>query len=110
MGGEKDTTWKSGCGVTDSGARLTYRVADVKTGQKTLSYLISGDDNIVTTEGFRYWSTGEINYKDFSFEYFYVYNTQRKKDSGAITDDLRTMAIEFCGEYQSAFKDSPYFK
>ena len=110
VGGEKDTTWRSGWGVTDSGARLTYRVADVQTGRITLSYLIPGDDNIVTKEGFRYWSTGEINCKEFSFEYFYVYNTKREKDSGAMTDDLRTMAIEFCGEYQSAFRDTPYFK
>ena len=55
----KGTTWNSGWGMMESGARLTWRVADVKTGQITLSFLIAVDDNVVSNNGFRYWSTGE---------------------------------------------------
>ena len=55
----KVTTWNSGWGMMESGARLTRRVADVKTGQITLSFLIAVDDNVVSNNGFRYWSTGE---------------------------------------------------
>ena len=55
----KGTTWNSGWGMMESGARLAWRVADVTTGQITLSFLIAVDDNVVSNNGFRYWSTGE---------------------------------------------------
>ena len=76
---EKGTTWNSGWGMMESGARLTWRVADVKTGRITLSFLIAGDDNVVTKDGFRYWSTGEVNCREGTFEYFYVYNAKKRK-------------------------------
>ena len=57
----KGTTWNSGWGMMESEARLTWRVADVKTGRITLSFLIAGDDNIVARDWFRYWSAGEVN-------------------------------------------------
>ena len=105
----KGTTWNSGWGMMESGARLTWRVADVKTGRITLSFLIAGDDNIVTRDGLRYWSTGEVNCREGTFEYFYVYDAKKRKGLEAETDDLRAMAFEFCGEYKSVFKDSPYY-
>ena len=75
----KGTTWNSGWGMMESGARLTWRVADVKTGRITLLFLTAGDDNIVTRDGLRYWSTGEVNCREGTFEYFYVYNAKKRK-------------------------------
>ena len=75
----KGTTWNSGWGMMESGARLTWRVADVKTGRITLSFLIAGDDNVVTKDGVRVWSTGEVNCREGTFEYFYVYNAKKER-------------------------------
>ena len=100
----KGTTWNSGWGMMESGARLTWRVADLKTGRITLSFLIAGDDNIMTRDGLRYWSTGEVNCREGTFEYFYVYNAKKRKGLEAETDDLITMAFEFCGEYKMSLR------
>ena len=61
----------------------------------TLSLLIVADDNIVTKDGFRYWSTGKINWREGCFQCFYVYNAKKRKGLDTAVDDLKTKAFEF---------------
>ena len=76
----KGTTWNSGWGMMESGVRLTWRVADVKTKQITLSFLIAVDDNVVSNNGFRYWSTGEgKSTVDKLLLSIYVCNVKKRK-------------------------------
>ena len=63
-----------------------------------MSFLIAGDDNVVSRDGFRYWSTEEVNCRDGTFKYFYVYNAKKRKGLEAETDDLRTMTFAFWGD------------
>ena len=57
----KRAEWKSSWARMKSGALVTWLVADLKTECMDWSFLIPGADNLVTDDGYRYWSSGAMN-------------------------------------------------
>jgi len=105
----KGTTWKSGWGQMNSGELVSWRVADVKTGRMNWSFLIPGDHNSVTDDGYRYWSPGEINCKKGFYKTFIVFAAD-VDDLESLKDNVAKLASNFCDVYESGFKNSPYYK
>ena len=105
----KGSTWKSGWGQMNSGELVAWRVADVKTGRMNWSFLIPGDHNSVTDEGYRYWSPGEINCKKGVYKAFIIFAGD-DNNLESLKDNVARLASNFCDVYASGFKSSPYYK
>ena len=109
---EKGSDWDSGYGrLFISDALISWRVSDVNSGRINWSFLIPGDDNIKSDDGYTYWSSGEINCKDGTFKAHHVRDA--KKVVGSMDAQFKRVSDlggEFCLFYQQEFKDSPYYK
>ena len=70
------------------------------------SFLIPGDDNLVTDDGCRYWSTGAIYCKENIYWASVVFNNYEGNEHGAVDG----LAGEFCEDDQNDSEDFPCFQ
>ena len=109
---ENGSDWDSGYGrLFISGALISWRVSDVISGRINWSFLIPGDDNTKSDDGYRYWSVGEINCKEGTIKVGHVRDEKKVVGSpDAQLKKLTDLGGEFCFFYRQEFKDSPYYK
>ena len=109
----RSATWQSGWGRITKGAStgslVSWQVSDVKSGRINWAFLIPGDNNSVTADGYSIWSPGEINCKKGTYRAFIIFDG-KDQNFGALDKAIETLATDFCDAYEDGFKDSPYYK
>lgn len=103
------STWNSGNAKLTSGAMVTWKIFDSRSGNIYLAFLIPSKTNLLL-DGVPQWSIGVANCKNGHRKFDYIFDTNKPFTVEEKTREAFDLTNDFCNEYFNSFSDSDYYK